>query len=494
MKFFKNLFGRKNRELPDHAFQIQDTNHSDKTVEFGGVGLRPTEASVHFMYVGAPGSGKTTGMKRQMGSVLPNIVPGANERALIYDAKSELMALLPKLCPNVVIKTTDPFDARGVAWDLCRDVVEPRVAVEIAFTLMPKESESQPFFSDAARHLLYGVMISYMQSKIEWTFADLVRGVKSARQLKAILKRHSQTEPLIGQYFYDRRLLSNIMSTIATKMLPYEPIAACWDHATEKISLEEWSRSEFVLLLGNSETSRNAIEAINRCLFKRGCDITLHQPETLRPHTWFFIDEVSEAGRLDGLVSLLKKGRSKGASVTIAFQSISGLRDAQMYGPYFTDEILGQIGNRFFGRLECPETAEWASKLFGDQEIDQFTVSSTSSSQGGSTTTSQQVVTRRAVLPAEFMSVPPCTKENGLTAYFMVRSLGCYQATLPGEMLFDDELEGNGRSVPEFVPRPTDAQYLRIWTDEEKQKFGAVAPPKKKPRPPMEDLDDMNDL
>jgi Type IV secretion-system coupling protein DNA-binding domain len=40
------------------------------------------------------------------------------------------------------------------------------------------------------------------------------------------------------------------------------------------------------------------------------------------------IDEVSEAGKLSGLGPLAKKGRSKGAAVVLALQSIEGLMAA----------------------------------------------------------------------------------------------------------------------------------------------------------------------
>ena len=453
------------------------------------------------MFVGATGSGKTTLLRLYMQSFLNRITAGSGQRALIYDAKGDLMALLPSIAPNSAIRTTHPFDSRGVAWDLHKDVREPRVAIEIAFTLIPREHESQPFFSDAARHLLYGVMISYIRSGVDWTFADLLRGLSSPKRLRMILNRHAATRSLIPRYFYDQRLLSNIMSTIATKMLPFEPIAAAWEHASERISLEEWSRAESILLLGNSETSRTAIDAINRCIFKRACDITLHQKETLDPKTYFIVDELSEAGRLDGLVALLKKGRSKGASVAISFQSVSGLRDATMDGPYFTDEILGQIGNRFFGRLECPETAEWASKLFGDQEIEQFTTSHTDSSQGHSTTRNQQIVIRRAVLPAEFMTVPPCDLENGLTGYFMLRSRGCFLDNMPGEPLFNRALVAPGENALEFSPRPIDAQYIAPWTKQKRLSFCGRAPEKDKTpkprltkRPTQDRLSDMDTI
>ncbi len=408
-----------------------------------------------------------------MQDALRDVGTGLDKRALVYDAKQDVLPLLDKISPHAEIITLNPFDARGAYWDLCRDVREPRVAVELAFTLIPSEHESQPFFSNASRHLLYGVVLSYMLSGHHWTFADLIRGLARPKRLKAILKRHPETRDIIARYFHDERLLDNIFSTIAAKLLPLESVAAAWESAQRGVSLEEWSQGESILVMGNSEISRSAIDAINRAIFKRATDYILGQSESFTRRTWFILDELSECGKLDGLVSILKKGRSRGACVSINFQTISGLRDNHLYGPYLADEILGQIGNHFFGRLEDPETSDRASKLFGDQEIDQYTTNNTWGGQGGSTTTrSQQVVTRRTVLPSEFMSADPCNRENGLTGYYRTRTQGNLVGNLPGDGLFDHDLIPPSPDVPAFVPREVSAQLLKPWTKEQAQKFG----------------------
>jgi len=479
MKFLSKLF-TKNEDLSPESTEASETDEG-RQVFFGGDYLPADEATKHFLAVGTTGSGKTIVLRLLMQSALPDIGSGNDTRAIIYDAKQDMMSILASIVDPGLICTTNPFDQRGAAWCLWRDVREPRVAVEIAFTLIPREHESQPFFSDAARHLTYGVMTSFMLSGREWEFADLVRTLRSQRILKQVLRQHNYTREIIHLYFRDKRLLSNIMSTIATKMLPFEPIAAAWESAEQRFSMEDWIRQEQALILGNSETSRAAIDAINRCIFKRACDLTLSLPESFTRSNWFIVDEVSEAGKHDSLVSLLKKGRSKGAKVVLATQSISGLRDQKMYGPHFTDEILGQIGNRFIGRLECPETAEWLSRLIGDQEVVQISrgSSSTSGQHSSSTTTvTRSTAVRRAVLPAELMSIPGANSSRGISGYYLLREGGCYFTTISGETVFGDWLEPANPDVPDFVPRDVNSQYLQLWTDERAAAFGLdLTPP-----------------
>ena len=406
--------------------------------------------------------------------VVSEVQPGSDCRVLLYDPKQDQLPILKGIDPHVDVRTTHPFDSRGVAWDMQRDIREPRVAIEIAFTLIPEKHESQPFFSDAARHLLYGVMISYLRRGVEWQFADLLRAVSTESRLRNVLAACDQTRDVLSSYFGDQRVLQNVLSTLATKLLQFGPLAACWESAREKVALEDWINEEWILILGNAETSRHAIDAINRCLFKRAVDLTLNQSESNTRRTWFILDELSEAGKLDGIVPLCKKGRSKGACVVLAFQSIAGLRDTNLYGPQMTAEILGQIGHRIIGRLECPETAKWASDLFGDQEIRQVTKNRTYGKEP-STSYNEQFITRPAVLPAEFMSVTPCNIDNGLTGYYLSRLGGAFEATIDGEELFQEDLIPADPTVAHFTPRPVETQYLNPWTPQQEALFAPTA-------------------
>ncbi len=449
------------------------TSVPDDALIWGDIPLAPEEAAGHFLAAGATGSGKTTIIRLLLQSVFSQFAQNGDNRAMIYDAKQDALPLIHALAPHVDIATFNPFDARGVAWDIAADVREPRVAIEIAYTLIPDMPESQPFFTNAARHLAYGLMASFMLSNDPWTFADLVRALKSPRALKRILKRHEYTRSLLSLYFSDPRLGQNIMSTIATKYLPFEPIAAAWEHAGRRVSLHDWATSAQTLILPNSEISRAPIDAINRCIFKLATDIVLNQSESFTRRSWFVIDELPAADKLDGLVSLLKKGRSKGASVVLAFQSISGLRDQRLYGNFLTDELLGQIGNRFFGRLECPVTAEWASQVIGDQDALTSSHNKTHTPQGESRGVTKQWQRRRAVLPSQLMNIPPCSIENGLHGYFVLRSIGAFYSSLPGGQLFTSRLVPPA-NIPEFAPRSPETQFLAPWTEQQAARFGLV--------------------
>ncbi len=184
-----------------------------------------------------------------------------------------------------------------------------------------------------------------------------------------------------------------------------------------------------------------------------------------------FRDQIREYVEI-AILTVQFRESAKETRLAIGFQSISGLRDPKLYGQHLTDDILGQISNRFCGRLECPETAEFMSRIIGDAEVRQLSESRSHNFKGGTTTSQNwQPVIRRAILPSEFMSVTPCDDLRGLTGLVTTRSDLPTWDHLPPDQLFDEMLIPPAEDVPDFVPRDPFTQFVTPWTDEQAEQF-----------------------
>ena len=536
-------------------------SENDDGILWGGALLPSTAATNHFMVVGATGSGKTLTIRLLMQRVLRAIGTGKNHRALIYDAKQDVVSLLAGmgLDRRAAIYTLNPFDARCVCWDMQMDITEPATAFQAATLLIPDDkNSSQPFFVSSAQSLLYGVMLAFiMQRKnagAEWRFSDLVRAMQSTEQLNRLLNSNEETKPIATRFFSNKETLGNIMSTVATKMLVYEPIAAMWDKAYDagnRVSLTDWllspaereqawlarekeaqdasrvarpsqsgtfprpkrplpslpkpaSFENYILILGNNEKARRPLDAINRVLFQRVTELILDQGEVTKKdtdagqerRTWLFLDEVAEAGRLDGLSSLLAKGRSKGACVVLGFQDIDGLKE--VYGENLTYALTGQCAQKAILRLESPSTAEWASKLFGSYEAIEHRSSFTYSEQN-SVTIAQEYVNRQSVLESEFFTLPPISDKKGLSGFYIAPAYGAYKHEYKHYDLFPGQaMEGKESSrriidgasdVLNYAPRHAAQQWLAGWTPDDMDRLHVPkeeteASPSTPPTPP----------
>ncbi len=390
--------------------------------------------------VGSVGSGKTLIIERSMFSLLK----GSGYRSLVYDPKLELLPVLAGLGRWEDVRILNPFDARSYCYDIAEDFEDPVAARQFANLLIPDNAfgKDDGFWIQASREMVYGVITSLILCAREksFTFADVIRGCLSKPYLKFFLE---QEKTRSGVPFYegtrirdsflegDDRLIKNLMSSLGAYLGVYAPLAAAWQKSYEgseseparRFCFKNWIKGNELAVLGNDESARAAIDPINRILISRAVEITLSQDD-LKPEqvdlgenfTFFWFDEIREAGRLDSLPRLLLKGRSKGASVFLGLQSNGGL--SAVYSPEVAAEMLGQFGCIGVLRLNDPTTAMWASDVFGRAVVDSKSKGTSSSNDGMSRSAQISEVERHLIQSAEFLYLPKTNKENGLTGYF----------------------------------------------------------------------------
>jgi hypothetical protein len=473
--------------------------------------LLPREAATnHFCFIGATGSGKTVCIRILMQSVLySRQLNRIISRALVYDAKRDMLPVLHgivgpdnyKIGHEHKVVTLNPFDTRSYAWDMASDLTAPGHALEMASILIPPDPHaSQPFFANAARHLLQGVIIALIRTKKKWTFRDVLYIMKDAERLVAVLANDNETKYIPKLYFGNEKTSNDIMSEIGSRLGVYEIVAALWHKAEgEKrtVSLNQWLKGErdFILVLGNDHTNRVAVDAINQVIFKRVSELILDQNEDKikKRRAWIILDEFVRAGKLNGIVELATEGRSKGAAVVLGFQDINGAR--AVYGKEVAEEIIGQCGNIAILRLQSPDTAEWASRLFGsyehgeEKESQSVGISGTQPQSG--TSTHIDIVKREVVLASEFMYFPRTDRQNGLHGRRYSLDVGLMDWTVSGDEIFG-KLQANGsiskeRNLwPEYEEkpgvveqgvdyRPVDEQYLKDWTEDDYGRLGLMS-------------------
>lgn len=434
-------------------------------LSWGGRELPHGAETSHFLVVGTTGSGKTLTIKQLMAKALPTIRQGSGSRALIYDSKQDVLSTLAGADLACRVVTLNPFDTRCASWDMAQDITAPATALQVATILIPEEKGNNRFFSDAARDLLTGTMRSFIENTPQrWTLADIVYGMRSKERLRAILERTEHGRDLLDIYFSEEKTLHNILATVRSRLSPFESIAAMWMRASESVSLREWVQGEFVLVLASNESVRAPLDAINRVIFKRITELVLAEEESAMRRSWFFLDEVREAGKLPGLSPLLIKGRSKGACVVLGFQDVAGMKEA--YGEHLANEIIGQCSHKAILRLESDVTAEWAARILGEFEVIEVLNSSNSDWTRKQRTRSEQFRKVHAVLPSEFLTVAATGFENGLQGYFVTPFIGAFRSrqelrTVLREIPTDNPTERN------YSPRPDSDQYLKPWTPDD---------------------------
>ena len=167
--------------------------------------------------------------------------------------------------------------------------------------------------------------------------------------------------------------------------------------------------------------------------------------------------------------------------MALTFQEIEGLRE--VYGEKIAHEITGQCGNKVFLRLGSPQTAEWASSFFGEQEwievresgsTGQSSGKSTgdmmghSSSQTGSSSNStwnENRVVKKAVTPGEFLDLPKAGPGSGFFGFGDFASIGAFRIGWSWESIAA-ALPATGAAAA-VEKRPAEHQYLSSWKSED---------------------------
>lgn len=459
-------------------------------------------ANRHTAITGATGSGKTVTFRLMAQEPLAAIGTAhggvlRDHRAFWYDSKIDAVSVLCGMGLSCEVYTLNPLDRRGVAWDMAADIDSPASALELAAILVPPEQNaSQPFFRDALCALLYGVILALIVTRPgRWTLRDVLLCFRAEADLLRVLKSTPHTAYLASLIF-EGQTTRSILATAVTKLLPYEVVAAAWSRAAGSVSLRQFLAGHFVLVLASPEESRTAVDAINRAVFKRLTQLVVAQPASDARRTWFFLDEVREAGKLDGLSSLLLKGRAPGACVVLGFQDINGLKE--VYGDNVAEEIVGQCGYKAVLRLESPSTAEWASRLYGTRQGIISLDSVGLNEGGGQTLSTGESFQQSEVVPyGEFLKIPP-VRDGRLAGYYLTPDVafpsvidfrqGAVLEMPPGRQgaaamnaacatpravpEAAARLRRAQPAVPDVVARPVADQFLAPWTPDERRGLG----------------------
>ena len=178
----------------------------------------------------------------------------------------------------------------------------------------------------------------------------------------------------------------------------------------------------------------------------------------------------------------MTKGRSKGAAVLLGFQDINGLHE--VYGREAANELVGQCNTKALLRLNSPETARWASQLFGASEFLESRRSHSRSRnfrelgwlQGGSSgeSISNAIAKRELVFDSEFLDLPETSFDNGVTGFFLNPLTGAFKHHLPPDWL-RLHLRLPDPATPNLIRRPDAHQYLRPWSDQDASDLGLPA-------------------
>lgn len=454
----------------------------------GGVRVPLLTSLLSYLILGASRSGKTKLLQILMRAYLP-LINYFNGRALVYDAKRDVLSFLDSLGIGCRIVTLNPRDRRCHGWAIgadCRDGTDAQAVAEI---LIPEDKNaSDKYWDRAARELVQGVIEVFQQVKPEaWTLRDVICATRSKDRLTEVLNLTEAGRELVGLHLAKESTALDVVTTLGSKIGRYKYVAAAWHKAEGQgrtVSLEEWLRGNFILVLGNAHKARPSIRALNQLIFFRATQLLLDAEDIDQARlaergsrrSFIFLDEIRHAGQLEGLNELFVEGASRGCLMFVGLQDLKGWH--AVYGANEADEQISQAANIAVLRLQNEATAKAAASLIGQREVRRLVRSVTRAGlfRPRSVTVAEQVAVEAAVLDAEITGLPSTNPRNGLSGFFLCPDVGAWTATLPWKEVVR---KAQGRKTSDLMANflPWDDEeslHLLPWTEEERRALGLV--------------------
>lgn len=349
--------------------------------------------SRHILMYGSVGSGKT----QILLALLQQVFRHKDAKALIYDVKGDITSKFPQA------SICSPFDARSRVWWVARDVRTATQAAAFADSLIPEDSGSGKFWTQAARQILLGVVRSLQNEKPQrWTWADLAQRVSlRAQEMAPILdKNYRKAHGLIANP--ESQTSFNVLATLQGYTRVIDDLARAWpDYELGKNLTAEtpwpgeneedrwnaqWLRGRRLFAL--TDWARDDYNGPKKVIVQSGPDSTLTAayiaamvnvavPAIISPQLpdnesgrflGFFLDELASIGKLN-FAPLVDKGRSKGCVVVAATQDLAQLRTPSLYGEHQTKALQGMVGTHIVCQIQMGETREELSKLMGNNNV-----------------------------------------------------------------------------------------------------------------------------
>ncbi|MHB8332180.1 MAG: type IV secretion system DNA-binding domain-containing protein [Candidatus Dormibacteria bacterium] len=359
-------------------------------IPIGQVSIPREIETQHVLLTGSTGTGKSLALQ----TLAETIRDRAGDRAVVVDPGGELMARFWR-CGDTIL---NPLDARSVAWSPLAEMRNAADADRLAKSLLPDtDGQDAQQWQCYAQGLTSAVLQRLAERQGVATNADLtyLLTVASAGDLEALVRG------LPAQTLFDSaaaKMLGSVRAIIGAYLAPYRflPPGAGADAWSLRRWVEGGSGWLWIPVRADLNT---ALRPLIAAWIGELVSATLALPPDRDRRLWLLLDELAALGRVQSLSEALTQGRKFGLCAVAGLQTVAQLRGA--YGLQGAQTLLSCFSSQLILRATDPETADWCSRLLGDQQLSRRVKSEGSGAGGSHSGESEQISIERVVLPSE---------------------------------------------------------------------------------------------
>ncbi len=391
----KNANHLRGNELVETKTVEKMLSGEDSRFELGSVRFPKRFETRHILVAGTTGAGKT----RLFHQILQPSRK-TNARAVIVDIGGAMVSRYWQ--PGDII--LNPRDARSVPWSPLAEIEAIDDIPLVAKSIIPDGQGSNGEWNQYAQRLLAGVLQRAWEAGS--TNGEIIRLLTSApvEELRDLLAG-LPAEGMLRDG--NERMFSSVMAIISSYVVPLSSLPA--DAGADAFSVTKFiadNGTKSWLFLNFTDRQIELLKPIITAVISTAIASQLSLKEDPDRRILFVLDEFDALGEVAGIKRLLTRGRRFGGVAIIAVQSVSQLYE--LYGRDVGNTLMSNLGTQVILRLPDSETAEWASRLFGDEQIveEQYSNSSSEFGSDKSTSVSYQTRQQRVVMASEIQNLP----------------------------------------------------------------------------------------
>ena len=322
-----------------------------------GVPMRKKSESLHTLFAGAQGTGKSQQFFALMAQVRSN-----GKRMIVYDPSGEFTEAFYREGIDVLM---NPLDARSPNWNIWNEIRKDYHFDNMANGLIPDPAAADPFWAQAGRMVLKDV---YKVLGVEGkrTNAALYNAIAKSN-LETL---HALLVGTAGATYVDPSTERTGMSLKMTVQNQLEAFRFLPDEG-EPFSIRDWIHGEgdSWMFITARESLREALKPVLSLWIDTAIKAVLDLPPIHRERLWFCIDELPTLQKLDILKLALTNTRKYGLCVVLGVQDFSQLYE--IYGHDLAKTIISGCQTKLLLRVTDGAAAKLLAEGMGQTEIDE---------------------------------------------------------------------------------------------------------------------------
>ena len=362
-------------------------------IELAGVPIPKKSEAVHFMMLGATGSGKSVAISQLLeriyadGDVLILVDSGGDFASKYYQPNRDFIL--------------NPFDERTVSWNPMAEMDGPYDAEALAKSIIPEGVGDSKEWNSYAQTFL-GSCLTVLKQRPSATINDLLYFAQQATLAEL-------RDNLVGTAAYSQLESDKMFASIRVIVNNY---LSAYAYLRPSPTGETFSIKRFVadakpgaLFVTYRDDQLDTLRNLISCALDVASRTVLSLPPDANRRVWLIVDEFASIGKVQSVEAFATKARKAGGCLVVGLQSISQLRDK--YGEHQAQSIMSCLGTWLVLRCADTDTADYMSRFLGEQTVVRHTGGSSEGQGGGSKSLSEQVTTQRTVLASELQELPP---------------------------------------------------------------------------------------